>query len=75
MIITKFFIDKARYKAGDEEGNRVVLEVDYDGGEYEMVEEERVGEGIESLKTAAGAAAKDMLARKHKVNLSGRLKI
>jgi len=75
MVITKFFIDKARYRAGDDEGNRIVVEVDYDGGSYEIMEEERVGARMEDLKKKMGEAAADMLARKHRVNLSDRLKV
>jgi len=74
-IITKFFIDKARYRAGDDEGNQIVMEVDYDGGSFRIAEEVRVGTGMADLKKAGGVAAQDMINRKHRVNLSGRLKI
>jgi hypothetical protein len=72
--ITKFFIDRAYYKAGDDAGNEVWLEVKYDLGMFEVLEVARVSEKMRALKRAAARNAQDMLTRKHRVNLSDKLK-
>lgn len=63
MKITKFYIDKATYKAMNDLGQEVRVEIDYWGGSF------RVSERIKILEDTA----KDMLKRKHKVNFVDKL--
>lgn len=58
-MITKYFIDKAKYKAIDENGNVIWLKINYWQGKYE------ISQNNEQLETFA----KKLLAKKHRVNL------
>jgi len=74
MSITKFFVKKAEYLAGDDMGNQVKVEVDYAGGSFQTLEVAMADRGMEQLRAAVDVAVRGMLARKHGVNLSGNLK-
>lgn len=59
MKITKYYIDHAKYRAEDENGNIILLEVDYWNNKFKLSQEN------EELLDFA----KDLLIRKHRVNL------
>ena len=58
-----FYIDKARYIAIEEQGKKIVLEVDYWNNKFKLTGESKI---IEIF-------AKDLLLRKHRVNLVERI--
>ncbi len=63
MRITKLYIDKAKYKAVNESGCIVWIDVDYWNNKYSLSESDS---RLEHL-------AKDLLKRKHKVNFAYKL--
>jgi len=63
MKITKFFLDKATYKAIDDLGQEVRVEIDYWNNSFKLS-----NDSIELARTA-----EDMLKRKHKVNFVDKL--
>lgn len=58
-MITKYFIDNAKYRAEDENGNIIWLKINYWDGNYEICQK---NEDLEEF-------AKKLLNKKHKVNL------
>lgn len=63
MRITKFYIDNAKYKAVDESGDTIWINIDYRGNSFSLSEPNK---RLENL-------AKDLLERKHKVNFVSKL--
>jgi len=63
MKITKFYIDKAVYKAGDDLGREVRVEIDYWNNSFKVSNRDEKLEHV----------AKDLLKRKHKVNFADKL--
>lgn len=63
MKITKYFIDKARYRAEDEAGNIIWLDVNYWENNF------RISERNLELESFA----KKLLIKKHKVNFVEKL--
>lgn len=59
MKISKYYIDHAQYRAEDENGNVIWLEVDYWNNRYKLNIKNKI---LESF-------AKTLLNRKHRVNL------
>lgn len=59
MAITKYYIDKAKYRAEDDNGNVIWLEVDYWNNKFKLS-----GQNQELSNFA-----KNLLTKKHKVNL------
>lgn len=62
-MIKKFFVDKARYFAIDEKGNKIFVEIDYWNNDFEISEKNEVLE----------KSAKKFLKNKHKINFSHKL--
>jgi len=58
MKITKFYLDKARYKAADDSGNEIILEIDYWNNAFKLSRNNRTLE----------IYAQKLLKEKHKVN-------
>jgi hypothetical protein len=58
-MIKKYYIDKAKYRAEDENGNLIWLEVDYWNNKY----------NLSSKNDELSEFAKSLLSKKHKVNL------
>ena len=63
MKITKYYIDHARYRAEDENGTIIWLDIDYWNGSYKISKKNK------SLETVA----KKLLSEKHKVNFVSKL--
>ena len=63
MKITKFFLDKATYKAIDNLGREIRVEIDYWNNNFKLSDDSK-----ELVRTA-----EDMLKRKHKVNFVDKL--
>ena len=63
MRITKFYIDKAVYKVGDDLGREVWMEIDYWNNSFKISDQSKKLENV----------AKNMLKRKHKVNFVDKL--
>ena len=63
MKITKFYIDNARYKAIDDSGGIIWIDIDYWENNFELSEPNK---RLENL-------AKELLERKHKVNFVSKL--
>lgn len=63
MRITKFYIDNAKYKAIDEFGDIIWVDINYWGNNFSLSEPNK---RLENL-------AKDLLERKHKVNFASKL--
>ena len=63
MKITKFYIDNARYKAIDDSGGIIWIDIDYWENNFELSEPNK---RLENL-------AKELLERKHKVNFVNKL--
>jgi len=63
MKITKFFLDKATYKAVDNLGREIRVEIDYWNNNFKLSDDSK-----ELVRTA-----EDMLKRKHKVNFVDKL--
>lgn len=59
MKISEYYIDKAKYKAIDEGGNLIWLEVDYWNNKFKL---SKANSELENF-------AKRLLLKKHKVNL------
>lgn len=59
MKITKYYIDNAKYRAEDENGNAIWLEVDYWNNKFKLSEE----------NSELSNFAKSLLSKKHRVNL------
>ncbi len=59
MKISKYYIDKAKYRAEDENGNIIWLEVDYWNNKYKVSSDNKILNDF----------AKTLLNRKHRVNL------
>ncbi len=59
IMITKYFIDNAKYKAIDEKGNVIWLEVDYWNNKFKLSKNNRILNNF----------AKTLLNKKHSVNL------
>lgn len=59
MTITKYYIDRAKYRAEDESGNVIWLEVDYWNNKYNLSTE----------NSELSKFAKGLLDKKHRVNL------
>ena len=59
MTITKYYIDRAKYRAEDENGNVIWLEVDYWNNKYKVSSDNKIINDF----------AKTLLNRKHRVNL------
>ncbi len=62
-MITKFYIDKARYRAEDNSGKTILVDIDYWNDKFEM---NGSSKEIELM-------AKDLLKRKHRVNFAPKL--
>lgn len=58
-MITKYYIDNAKYKAIDEKGNVIWLEVDYWNNKYKLSSKNKILDNF----------AKTLLNKKHRVNL------
>jgi hypothetical protein len=63
MTITKFYLDRARYKAVDHLGRVIEVDIDYWKGSYRVSKKDCILE----------RTARDMLGRKHKVNFVHKL--
>lgn len=63
MKITKFYIDNARYKAIDDSGGIIWIDINYWENNFELSEPNK---RLENL-------AKELLERKHKVNFVNKL--
>lgn len=63
MKITKFYLDKAKYKAFDNSGKEILVEVDYWANKFSLSRRNRELERL----------AKELLKRKHKVNFAEKL--
>lgn len=63
MKITKFYINNAKYRAIDESGGAIWVDIDYWGNNFSLSEPNK---SLENL-------AKDLLERKHKVNFASKL--
>jgi len=63
MKISKFYIDKAKYRAEDDSGNVFLVEIDYWKNRFKASKSNKELEDI----------AKDLLRRKHKVNFASKL--
>lgn len=63
MKISKFYLNKASYKAEDNSGNVIFLEIDYWSNNFNISERNRQ---IEDL-------ARGLLKRKHRVNFARKL--
>lgn len=59
MKISKYYIDKAKYKAVDEDGNLIWLEIDYWNNKFSLSNDNR----------ELSIFAKKLLNKKHRVNL------
>jgi hypothetical protein len=59
MKILKYYIDNAKYRAEDENGNIIWLEVDYWNNKYKLSNDNKVLNNF----------AKTLLNKKHRVNL------
>ena len=59
MKISKYYIDNAKYRAEDESGNVIWLEVDYWNNSFSLSKENKILHDF----------AKTLLDKKHKVNL------
>lgn len=59
MKISKYYIDNAKYKAIDEKGNVIWLEVDYWNNKYKLSSQNKILNNF----------AKTLLNKKHRVNL------
>ena len=59
MKISKYYIDNAKYKAIDEKGNVIWLEVDYWNNKYKLSGKNKILNNF----------AKTLLNKKHRVNL------
>jgi hypothetical protein len=68
--IKSFLFDKAQYRVGDENGNELLMKVDYKNGKYALVDLEFSNEKMKSLKREAGEIATDLIKRKSKVNFA-----
>ncbi len=69
-MLKSFLFDKAKYLAADENGQEVLLVVDYKNNTYKLV-----GEGSRELRTELGVIAADLLKRKHKVNFADHVRV
>lgn len=67
--ITKFYFQQAKYIAGDDLGNEVVMELDYKNNRYKIR-----GKGQQLLKETR-LVAKSLLKRKSGVNLFANIKL
>lgn len=63
MKITKYYIDNAKYRAEDENGNIIWLSVNYWENKFEISQR---NEQLESF-------AKKLLTKKHRVNLVNKM--
>lgn len=63
MRITKFYINNARYKAIDESGGIIWIDVDYWNDKFEVSKNNKILE----------ESAKSFLKRKHRVNFVDKL--
>ena len=59
MKITKYFIDRAKYRAEDEKGNIIWLEINYWENSFKL----------SNYNVQLAGFAKKLLNKKHKVNL------
>lgn len=59
MKISEYYIDKAKYKAIDEDGNLIWLEVDYWNNKFKLSKKNKELENF----------ATNLLSKKHQVNL------
>lgn len=59
MKISKYYIDNAKYRAEDENGNIIWLKVDYWNNKYKVSSDNKIINDF----------AKTLLNRKHRVNL------
>lgn len=59
MKISKYYIDHAKYRAEDENGNVIWLEVDYWNNNFKLSKENKILNNF----------AKTLLNKKHRVNL------
>lgn len=58
-MIKKYYIDHAKYRAEDDEGNVIWLEIDYWNNRYKLSQE----------NYDLSSFAKNLLSKKHRVNL------
>lgn len=63
MRITKFYIDNAKYRAIDESGDIIWIDIDYWDNNFKLSQSNK---RLENL-------AKELLQRKHKVNFVNKL--
>lgn len=63
MRITKFYIDNAKYKAINESGDTIWIDINYWDNNFRL---SKPNKRLENL-------AKDLLERKHKVNFASKL--
>lgn len=63
MKIKSFFVDKAKYFAEDELGNKIIININYWDGTYKLSRK----------NTAVEAFAKKLLKNKHRVNFVSKL--
>ena len=70
--VTSFFFSKAEYYVGDENGNKVLIKVDYRNSKFAFRILQRRSVGIVVLKNEAGKFAQDLLKRKSKVNFAAK---
>lgn len=59
MKIVKYYINQAHYKAEDENGNTILLDVDYWNNKFKLSAKNKILEDF----------AKTLLNKKHRVNL------
>ena len=67
-VITRFYLDQARYLVGDNVGEDVYLDVDYRIGNFEII-----GKPSSDLKIQIENIGHDLVSRKHGVNFSDKI--
>ena len=61
--IVKFYVDRAKYFAEDERGNKIVITIDYWNGTYKLSRKNKIVENF----------AKKLLTSKHRINMAWKL--
>jgi len=68
--ISKFYFDKARYFLEDDQGNELLLEVNYKNNTFAIK-----GDTVAKVRRSVEDFAKDILERKHGINFADKIKI
>jgi len=75
QTINGFYFDKAKYRLSDSAGNEIFLAIDYQHGEFELIEVIKAGRGMGGLKKQAATVARGLIERKRNVNFSGKIAV